>query len=583
MQRREVLKYLSGYAGATALSSSHARMLASALTSPSPRAANPGEINFNQLGFVPSGEKLATVRPEASHFAIRRSQDNTIAFHGALGEPRKDEASGETVRIANFSGLKTSGIYLLELESGIRSAPFSIAGDAYQHALWLTTRAFYGQRCNCEVDLGDGYAHPKCHLSAAFHPSSGKTGTFGDYGGWHDAGDYGRYIVNSGIATGTLLWAWELYEHSLRNINLKIPETGGAVPDFLAEIQWNLKWMLSLQDVDGGVWQKQTSENFCPFIMPQQDHSISYVIGTASPPHKSTCATADLAAVAAIAARCYGACDPAFAQRCLIAARRAWKWCEQNPDVIFRNPKGITTGEYADPNCSDELLWATAELWRTTGDEEFHQAFLARLPHPMEQLSVQVPSWNQLSPMAYWTYALAPRKGHPNVTKQIRNATIATARKMIQQSNWNGYGNTLASGDYMWGSNGVAANHSLLLLIANKFEPHTSFTNSAWKNLDYILGRNCFGISWVTQLGVNPFLHPHHRPSVADGLPKPWPGLMSGGPNAHPADAVMKTLPIRAPMRMYIDNAGAYSCNEIAINWNAPLVFTLAAANSPKP
>ena len=145
-------------------------------------------------------------------------------------------------------------------------------------------------------------------------------------------------MVNSGITTGTLLWAWELYGASLRDFALQIPESGGKVPDFLAEIQWNLQWMLSLQDSDGGVWQKQSRDDFCSFIMPQDELGPNYVIGTGSAPYKSTCATADLAAVMAIAARCYSSYAPEFSQQCLKAARAAWNWCQNNPDVFSRIP-----------------------------------------------------------------------------------------------------------------------------------------------------------------------------------------------------------------------------------------------------
>jgi endoglucanase len=147
-------------------------------------------------------------------------------------------------------------------------------------------RAFYGQRCGCAVDLGGGYSHPACHRVGAYHPSSGRGGPLDNHGGWHDAGDYGRYVVNSGITTGTLLWAWELYPGALRNLKLAIPESGTKLPDYLAEIRWNLEWMLQMQDDDGGVWHKQTSEQFCEFIMPQADLFTSYVIGTGAAPFR---------------------------------------------------------------------------------------------------------------------------------------------------------------------------------------------------------------------------------------------------------------------------------------------------------
>jgi endoglucanase len=453
-----------------------------------------------------------------------------------------------------------------------------VGADAYRHALWLTMRAFYGQRCGCDVNLGGGYAYSKCHLHDAFHASSGKAGQLANHGGWHDAGDYGRYIVNSGITTGTLLWAWELYGDKLKNIDLKIPESHGRTPDFLAEIRWNLNWMLSLQDADGGVWHKQTSEQFCGFIMPQNDRAISYVIGTGKPLYKGTCATADFAAVMAIVARVYSMYDGAFAKRCLDAARKAWTWASANPSVFFHNPSGVTTGAYGDTSsCKDEILWASAELWRTTGDAQYEQAFLTGARSSMTALDIDVPGWNSLASFAYWTYALSDRKGSGEVIERVHTATLQAADGLVSRSSQNSYGNTLDMRDYVWGSNGIAANQSLLLLIANRFHANNEYQEAALGNLHYLLGRNCFEISWATQLGAQAFQHPHHRPSVADGIAAPWPGLLSGGPNRNPADAVLKRLPQAAPMRMWIDDEGAYSCNEVAINWNAPLVFLLAA------
>ncbi len=576
MHRREFLLSSARCLGAGAVGFSASFAWKKALAS-TPEAFPNGAVALNQVGYLPNLPKHATINMHAASFVVRAAQSEEIVYRGQLSARAADAASGDTLQTADFSAFTKPGSYVLELDSGYQSTPFHIATDVYRDALRLTSRAFYGQRCGCNVDLGGGYAHPACHLSAEYHASSGKTGVLRNRGGWHDAGDYGRYIVNAGISTGTLLWAWELYQPTLGKLSLQIPESGGKIPDFLAEIRWNLDWMLTLQDSDGGVWHKQTSLQFCPFIMPQDDTLTSYVIGTDTPPYKSTCASADFAAVMAIAARCYGTYDSAYAKRCLTAARKAWSWCAHNPDILFHNPPGVGTGEYGEDDCRDEILWAAAELRRTTGDAEYSKAFAAAAGKA-ESIAIHAPSWSALSALAYWTYALSERKDPPALQNAIREATIQAAE--ILAGNSNGYGNTLTASDYVWGSNGVAGNHSMLLLIAHHFHPERSFAEAALNNLHYLVGRNCFGISWVTQLGSRPFLHPHHRPSAADHLPEPWPGLLSGGPNAHPADPVAKTLPPGPPMRMHIDDQGAYSVNEIAINWNAPLVFLLAAANS---
>jgi endoglucanase len=121
------------------------------------------------------------------------------------------------------------------------------------------------------------------------------------------------------------------------------------------------------------------------------------------------------------------------------------------------------------------------------------------------------------------------------------------------------------------------------LLVANAFERKPAYVETALDNLHYLLGRNTFSLSWVTQVGENAFLHPHHRPSGADTNALPWPGLLSGGPNRGKQDPAMKRLPAETPpAKCYLDDQEAYSANEVAINWNAPLVFLLAGVSSAK-
>jgi endoglucanase len=575
MRRRSALKIASFSAIATAISSK----LALAGTSASSAQV---DMAFNQVGYLVNGEKIATAAapdPANASFQIYSEGSKETVFHGSLGGTVADAASGDRVAFANFSKWTRPGTYRL-MAYGRRSEPFLIDNDVYLDSLKISMRAFYGQRCGCAVDLGGGYRHAMCHESGAYHATSGRKGAVANHGGWHDAGDYGRYIVNCGITCGTLLWGWELYPEVLRGLSLDIPESGGKTPDYLAEIRWNLEWMLSLQDEDGGVWHKQTSEQFCSFVMPEQDRLRGYIIGTGTAPYKSTIATADLAAVAAIAARCYGAYDSAFAGRCLAAARRGWSWAIAHPNVIFTNPPGIGTGGYDDKHCNDAILWASAELWRTTGDAQYEKAFIDGVEILPPETAVKDPSWANVAPMAYWTYVLAERKGSDALRSWIVKQTVKAAETFIERRNLSGYGNTLANADYIWGSNAVAANQSLLLLMANHFQPDPRVAQAALGNLHYLLGRNCFGVSWVTQVGTNPFQHPHHRPSGADGIAAPWPGLLSGGPNARPGEPAGRTLPKLPPMRMWMDDERAYSLNEVAINWNAPLVFLLAAASA---
>jgi endoglucanase len=547
------------------------------------RKSDSASIKLDQVGYPTDAPKIALVSVPARTFQVKRAADSVVVLRGNLGASTTDANSGDQIEAADFSSLRTSGTYYLDVPGAGRSWTFSIGPNVFSHTFYLAMRAFYGQRCGTAVDLGPDfpdYTHAACHLEGSFHPSSGKEGPRDNVGGWHDAGDYGRYMVNSGIATGTLLWAWELFGPKLRDIKLNIPESGNGTPDVLNEIRWNLEWMLKMQDRDGGAWHKQTSEHFCDFVMPEGDALPSEVIGTGKPPYKSTCATADLAAVAAIAARVYQPFDKDFAARNLRAARKAWAWAARHPAVAFKNPPGISTGEYGDADCGDERLWAAAELWRTTGDARYSRYFVDHYAKYLPALRpLDVESWRVVAPVALWAYALAVRPdADPHALADVRQASLAAARETVERTRRNPYPVSLAAEDFRWGSNGLAANYGMELLIANVLAPDRVFVETALDNLHYVLGRNTFSISWVTQVGAHPFLHPHHRPSGAHKNPSPWPGLLSGGPNAARQDPVLKSLPPDLPpAKVYSDDQASYASNEVCINWQAMLVFLLAA------
>jgi endoglucanase len=545
------------------------------------------DIKVDQAGYLPSAPKIAFVaaKAPATTFVVKRTTDDKVVFRGKLGAATADADSGDTVQSADFSKVKKPGSYYLQVRGVGRSWGFAVAKDAYSRAWYLAMRSFYGQRCGIAVDLGPefpGYKHEACHLEGAYHRSSGKSGTKPPSGGWHDAGDYGRYTVNSGLSTATLLYAYELFRPRIGKVNLRIPESANGKPDILNEIRWNLDWMLSMQDLDGGVWQKQTSEKFCGFIMPEKDKSTSYVIGTGAQPFKSSCATADLAAVMAIAARDYKSVDAAYAEKCKKAALLAWTWLDKYPKVLFRNPAGVATGEYGDGDCSDERLWAAAELGRTTRDEAYDKYFVAHYAEFMKTIRPNdPPSWANVGALALWSYVLGSG-GNAGVVETIRKQMITAADELVARTAKNGYRVSLTSKEYIWGSNSVVANYGVQLLVTNIVNPNPRYVDTALDNLHYLLGRNTHSLSFVTQVGDHPFRHPHHRPSGADNMEEPWPGLLSGGPNHSKQDPAMRKLPNLPPAKMYLDEEASYASNEVAINWNAPLVFLLAGALSDK-
>ena len=516
------------------------------------------EIKVDQAGYLPGAPKFAFVAAASapSEFTVRTAVDGKLAFRGKLSAPVSDPDSGDRVQTADFTGLTKPGKYYLDVSGAGRSWNFAIGDQAYSRAWYLAMRSYYGQRCGIAVDLGTefpGFRHDACHLEGAWHPPRAKPARGSRRAVGTTPGN-GRYVVNSGLSTGTLLWTWECSPRASKASSSNIPETGNRLPDILNEIKWNLDWMLTMQDEDGGVWHKQTSERFCGFIMPEKDKLVSYVIGTGKEPFKNSCATGDLAAVMAIAARAYKPFDAAYSERCLRAARQAWTWLDQYPGVTFRNPPEVGTGAYGDRNCGDERLWAAAELWRTTGDALYERYFLDNYAGFRDQVRPSgPPAWPSVGAMALWTYALGGGRNAEAVAA-IRQDSKSAADQIVGRTAANPYRISLTNHDYIWGSNSVVANYGMQLVIANALEKDPKYIDAALENLHYLLGRNTFSLSFVTQVGENPFQHPHHRPSGADKNAHAWPGLLSGGPNRSKQDPAMRKLPDLPPAKMYLDD-----------------------------
>lgn len=529
-------------------------------------------IKVCQVGYLPEETKIAILTaPVNGPVTVRNAKGQAVATV-TPSAPRLDPDSGDTVQTLDFTSVTRKGVYYLDAPGVGVSYRFTIAKDAYAKAFRAAIRSYYGQRCGIDVNLAPDFPdfhYTKCHDAASpYHASAGKTGTRDATGGWHDAGDYGKYVVNSGITTGTLLWTYEFYGPKLRKLNLNIPESGNGTPDFLNEVKWNLDWMLKMQDEDGGVWHKATTAWFPGFILPAEDKNPVYIVGTGKAPFKNTTATADLAAVAAIAARVYRPFNRAYADKCLTAARRAWTWVQANPNVLFTdNPAGISTGGYGDSNAADERLWAAAELFRTTGETSYGKYVETNLPKTAHLIRGDAAQgWPEVQNLALYTYALA-KKADPTLAARIRTDALQAADDIVVRTKANGYRQPLKSTDYYWGSNAVVANYGVMLLVADHFRPTPAYRYAAFDALHYLLGRNTFNTSFVTQVGSKWAMNPHHRPSAADKVTQPWPGLLVGGPNADGKKPFAK---------QWHDEAGDYRTNEIAINWNAPLVFILA-------
>jgi len=553
------------------------------------------EIRLNQLGFYPDGPKIAIITtPGFSNFNVVSSDKKETVFTGKLNASAEPALNGKKTLIADFTSFTKPGKYIITVKGLGNSFPFLIGKSVYHQLASASIKAYYYQRAS--TALPEKYAG-KWHRAAGhpdnkvlIHPSAATekrpAGTvISAPGGWYDAGDYNKYMVNSGITMGTLLSLCEDFPDYIKTQNLNIPESGNQIPDVLDEIIYNLRWMLAMQDPnDGGVYNKLTNAEFDGMGMPDASKSSRYVV------QKGTAATLDFAAVTAKASRIlkrYQKELPGLADSCLKASVKAWGWALANPNMVYDQNKmnaqftpKITTGGYGDRDFSDERIWAAAELCIATGNNSYCDAVNM---FPDERMPV--PSWANVRLMGYYAL-LSNQNGLSGKAKNdlpmLKTRMIKLADDLITGVDDLAYQTVMGKSrrDFGWGSNSLAANQGMALIKAYLLTKDRKYLDYALSNLDYLLGRNATGYSYVTGIGYKTPMHPHHRQSVSDGVVDPVPGLLVGGPNSGMQDGIK--VPSVVPDEAYTDDARAYAVNEIAINWNAPLVYLVNALEALK-
>ena len=503
-------------------------------------------ILTNQIGFRPNDRKTAVVRTNAgtTDFAVVNAATKQTAYTGKLGEAISNSSADETDYIADFSALTEKGRYYITCGSLDASYEFVIADNPYEKLLDSAVRMFYLQRCGCEV-ADEKFGHKACHTAlATVYGTSNKIDVSG---GWHDAGDYGRYVVAGAKAVADLLYAYEANPEVFGD-HVGIPESGNGIPDILDETRYELEWMLKMQADNGGVYHKVTCDVFPGYVMPTDE--IRELIVTPI----STTATADFCASMAMAYEFYQEIDGSFAAECLAAAKKAWAFLEQNPNFIFKNPADISTGEYGDLSDKDERYWAACQMFRATGDASY-----------LNGISTAQTGMDWSTVGDYGSFALigAAANDLQAAARSAIEKSASSAESLVKKSP---YGSPVSK--YNWGSNMTIANAGVLLAKTGRNDAATAVR-------DYLLGQNPLGTCFVTGFGTVSPEAPHHRPSMAVG--EAQPGMLVGGVNSGLEDSAAKAYCADAPAaKCYVDNSESYSTNEITIYWNSPLVFLLA-------
>jgi endoglucanase len=556
-------------------------------------------VRVNTVGYTTGHAKVATVvLPDgmtmlADSTAEVFDQNGNLQWACQLTGPFSDMTLNATYYFADFSSFDDPGTFYLQVpglgsDETAQSAPFQIGPDVLGGALTTAMTGMYGQRCGTAVKItmgNDTWQHGACHQhdAASLRYLNGNDTPYSSVGGWHDAGDYGKYVNNGAFSVGMLLIAWEHFQPTLAAMTLPIPEHGktadggaGPLPDFLWEVKWELDWLLSAQSASGGsggLPDKLTGLLFEPFgTMPDSDGQKRYFSGI------GTAMTANVVAVMAKAARIYKDGAPADAAKYLASAQLGYAYLAANagPAVADNdNPRStsnvFSTGHYTETD-PDNRLWAAAELWETTGDPAVLADFEARAAGQKVAADFD---WPNVANLGIYTYLLSQRSTARDATvASALSASLMTAADLlVTTAGSHAFGRAIGDNFY-WGSNGSVARTAMLLWVANLLAPDPKYLNTIQMQVDFLLGRNSYDRSQVTMVGYHPPTAPHHGPSSGDGIPDPWPGLLVGGANS--------TSSMVTPSNTnWTDSATDYDVNEIAINWNAPFIYATAALTPP--
>lgn len=540
-------------------------------------------IRLNQVGYFPNEEKVVVIEGinPAGKIQVKNLQGKTVLKPRNIRQAQSPWGD-KTRYVVDISDLKKEGDYEVCVDGA--KAPLRIARHALHDISVASLKLFYLIRSGVPIEsqYAGPYARPLGHADTQVlvHPSAASEsrpeGTvISSPLGWYDAGDYNKYVVNSAFSIGLMLGVYEENKAYFDRLQTNIPESKNQTADFLDEMMFNMLWLLTMQDPDdGGVYHKLTTPNFEGFVMPKDCHQPRYVVA------KSVTATLDFAAVMAQMARLMkGNADyPDFSAKAAEAAERAYLWALVHPDAFYRQgdmnkqfQPAVNTGEYGDGNATDERFWAATELYKLTGKTVYKQDALRLMPSDF-----LVPSWGNVSGLGMLSWLSAGDAVQADKVRQALQACCDAYVKDTDQSCFQApYGNH--AHDFGWGHlSERCCGMGIALLFSDQYVAKGKYRRYALENIDCLLGRNALGYCYVTGFGQKSPMHPHHRPSAADGIDAPFPGMLVGGPNPGQQDKGSNLVyPSSLPDESYVDHADSYASNEIAINWNAALVGLL--------
>lgn len=539
-------------------------------------------IVVNQVGYLPQWQKTALLinnyNPTAQIQLINADTKKLVATLPLMPEI-EDQETGDRISEIDFSSITESGKYYLKQDK-LKSVPFAIGNDIYQQPLVKLLRSYYLQRCGVEInDPITGISHAPCHLQDGAIANQNQYHQGGEeitaVGGWHNGAAYSKYVASTSVTIARLLNLYQQQPNLFPDGQLDIPESDNSISDLLDEMQVGLDWLLKMQRSDGAVYRKLAGKQWAIKIPPDEDTQPRYLYGISTPE------TAKLAAVLAIASRIYQTVKPELATKYLDAAESAWQYLQTESTMKVDWRQGDDTGsikylasefdtEESLKTDIDDRLWAAVELYITTGKQDFADYFAANF----EQTEYSLFSWKNPAPLALINYL--QQDSQPTSVELIaqiktrieQRADLVLAK--VKQSTYH-----IANDNFIWNSNQMTVEEGMTLIYGYRLTQNQDYLTAAIDQLNYILGRNHFNQTFLTDIGAKPVKQINHPFAIAKNIT--IPGLLVGGPNNNVQDGMVAK---NQGQLSYIDDNRSFATNQYAIENNASLISLITNLTS---
>lgn len=514
-------------------------------------------IRFNQVGFAPSDYKTAVVLSESplkeSIFYIKNSGGDTV-LKSVLSRSNPLNDNFRYTYIAQFSGLKKNGVYSLVVNGD--SASFRIGSRLYNPVLDSLLQFFKVQRC--------GYTNPLfqtvCHPYDATSVIDGKDTIRQQYdvtGGWHDAGDYIKFLNTAAYATYTMMFAYEFdtlkfgFDHNKNN-----------VPDILEECKIGLDWLIRLQYDNKFIIQVQDLRDHEQGWRRPDSDMISYDRPGFTGMGKNSIGI--YTAVMACAARIWKnkIKYDEFSQQCLNSALKYYSLRNKAPDI-----DKIQSGMYQDNKYTGKLALAAVELYQTTGNKEYLEDAVSYADSAGNDFWW---SWGDINAYAHYKLSKIYPRFKEYISKTLEHFSKVSETKLFSES----------VGD-SWGSNTALLGTALQIILYNSIDKNNSYRELLYLHRDFILGRNQWGISFINGAG-NDFSGDFHS-QIAHFNNGKLPGAVAAGPISRMSFEKYK-IKLNKPDRLtsfqtdqavYHDDSADWITNEPTITSNATALFVM--------